>query len=103
MTMDIIDGVELVFDADSPFVCMPDVVRSKADIPTSRQRAVYIGRNGSSAYLDLPNDTPAPVAGDDGLILARADLRTTLDKAHWIGEHGGDAYLALPVERPAPE
>ena len=103
MTMDDINSVELVFGHDQDFVVMPDSIRAKSDIPTTRQRAVYIGRHGSAAYLNLPDLPPAPQKRDDGLILARADLRTALDKAHYIGTHGAEMYLELPPERPTPE
>ena len=101
MTMDDINGVELVFGPDQDFVVMPDSIRAKSDIPTNRQRAFYIGRHGASAYLDLPDLPPVPVKRDDGMVLARADLRTSLDKARWIGANGESAWLELPAERPS--
>ncbi len=101
MSMDDINSVELVFDRDSPFVCMPDHIRCKADIPTRRQRVAYIGMHGSAAYLNLPDQPPEPAkrVRDDGPVLARSDLKTTLEKAKWIGANGEDAWLNLPAER----
>ena len=99
--MDDINSIDLVFDADSPFLVMPDVVRCKSDLPTNRHKAWHIGRVGADAYMSLPNDPPAPVARDDGMVLARADLRTSAAKAHYIGQHGESAWLELPAVRPS--